>query len=288
VVKPIPTAKVLIARRDLRIGDRIADADLDWRTWPVSEIKEGWTREDSAPPPPPPAGAAPAAASAPVTVSVSAAPQPGATRQIGADGGVLSLSNAMQTMQGGPKQPFLGAVVREPISAGEPIVARKIVRSGESGYLAVVLAPGKRAMSIPVTVDSGAGGFILPGDRVDVILTRKLETGKPNALVLSQTVLRNMKVLAIDQTTRPEKDAAAVVGGTATLEVTGEEAEALASCKAAGTLSLTLRSYADAQGGRGRNGSPSLSSIGDAGGPPGGGVKVYRNGEVRDEGASAQ
>jgi pilus assembly protein CpaB len=118
---------------------------------------------------------------------------------------------------------------------------------------------------------------------VDVILTRKLETGKPNALIVAQTVLRNMKVLAVDQTTQTEKDAAAVVGATATLEVGGEEAEALAAAKAAGNLSLTLRSYADAKSPSGRNGAPALASVsGDLGGSTSG-VKVYRNGEASEE-----
>ena len=71
----------------------------------------------------------------------------------------------------GAKSDYIGAVVREPILAGEPIVGRKIVRAGDSGYLAAYLEPGMRAMAIAVTVESAAGGFILPGDRVDVVLT---------------------------------------------------------------------------------------------------------------------
>jgi pilus assembly protein CpaB len=282
IVKPKPTAQVLVARRDLKVGDRLADGDLSWQSYPLEEVKPEWTTETSAPAAAPaaPAGATSGAAPA---ASVSAPISTGATKQVGANGSVLQVaSTAMQGLQGGgPKQPFLGAVVRQPIAAGEPIVSRKIVRAGESGYLAVVLAPGKRAMSVPVTVDSAAGGFILPGDRVDVLLSRKLETGFE-----SRTVLRNMKVLAIDQTTQPEKDAAAVIGATATLEVSGDEAETLAVSKQAGSLSLTLRSYADAHMASGRAGAAPLSRISDgngAGAPSANhGVKVYRGGDLSE------
>ena len=215
-VKPKPTARVLVASRDLKVGDRLNEGDLDWKTWPVEEVQADWTRENAAPQV---ASSAPASGAAPAAPAASVSTAQGTTKQVDANGGLLSPAGVVKALQGGPKQPFMGAVVRLPIQAGEPITFRKIVRAGESGYLAVLLAPGERAASIPVTVDTGAGGFILPGDRVDVILTRRLETGKPNALFLSRSILRNMKVLAIDQTTQPDKDAAAVIGATATLEV---------------------------------------------------------------------
>jgi pilus assembly protein CpaB len=288
VVRPRPMARVLVASRDLKVGDRLRDGDLDWKTWPVEEVQADWTREDSAPPPvaAPVSGAAPAPA-APISTAPTSTAQ-GTTKQVDANGGLLSSVGMVKALQGGPKQPFLGAVVRLPIQAGEPITQRKIVRAGESGYLAVVLAPGKRAASIPVSVDTGAGGFILPGDRVDVILTRKLETGKPNMLFVSQTILRNMKVLAIDQTTQADKDAAAVIGATATLEVDSNEAETLAAAKAAGTLSFALRSYADAHAGTGRNGARPLASFGGEGGGNDGntGVKVFRFGQASQDSAS--
>lgn len=281
-VKPKPTARVLVASRELRVGDRLKDADLDWKSWPVEEIQADWTREDSAP--------AVATSAAPAAAASTPAPAAGSgtTRQVGANGELLSLSNAVKTLSGGAKQPFLDAVVRQPIQAGEPITMRKIVRAGDSGYLAVLIGPGKRAASIPVTVDTGAGGFILPGDRVDVLLTRKLDDGKA-PLFTSQTILRNMKVLAVDQTTQPEKDAAAVIGATATLEVDAEQAETLAAAKAAGTLSLTLRSYADARGGG--DGVPPVRSFGGEGpsantGAADNGVRVFRYGQASEETAS--
>lgn len=286
-VKPKPTARVLVASRDLKVGDRLNEGDLDWKIWPVEEVQADWTRENAAPQV---ASSAPAsgAATAPA-VSVSTTQE--TTKQVDANGGLLSPASMVKALQSGPKQPFMGAVVRLPIQAGEPITFRKVVRAGESGYLAVLLAPGQRAASIPVTVDTGAGGFILPGDRVDVILTRRLETGKPNALFLSRSILRNMKVLAIDQTTQTDKDAAAVIGATATLEVNSDEAETLAAAKAAGTLSLALRSYADAHAASGRNGARSLTSFGGEATGGGGdvanhGVKVFRYGEASENSPS--
>jgi pilus assembly protein CpaB len=292
-VKPKPMARILVASRDLKVGERLNDADLDWKTWPVDEVQADWTREDAVPPvasAAPVSGAAPASASASSAVPATSVSAPGTTKQVDANGGVLSPAGVVKALLGGPKQPFMGAVVRLSIQAGEPITQRKIVRAGESGYLAVLLGPGKRAASIPVTVDTGAGGFVLPGDRVDVILTRKLETGKPNALFVSKTILRNMKVLAIDQTTQTDKDAAAVIGATATLEVASDEAETLAAAKAAGNLSLALRSYADGRAGTGRNGARALTSFG---GEAAGGadsarneVKVFRYGQASEDQAS--
>ncbi|MGH7021273.1 MAG: Flp pilus assembly protein CpaB, partial [Brevundimonas sp.] len=154
---------------------------------------------------------------------------------------------------GGAKAAYIGAVVREPILAGEPIVARKIVRAGDSGYMAAYLEPGMRAMAIRVTVETAAGGFILPGDRADVLLTREVKApGGDAAKFVTATVMQNVKVLAIDQSTRAADDALAVVGATATLEISGPDAEVLALAKSEGDLSLVLRSYADTAGPSGR------------------------------------
>jgi pilus assembly protein CpaB len=120
----------------------------------------------------------------------------------------------------------------------------------------VVLNPGMRAMSIPVSVESAAGGFILPGDRVDVVLSRQIQVGS-NSEFRSETVMRNVKVLAIDQTTKPEDGAQSVVGATATLEVGSDDSEALALADAQGDLALVLRSYADVGGLRARPRGPS-------------------------------
>jgi pilus assembly protein CpaB len=129
------------------------------------------------------------------------------------------------------------------------------VKGGQGGYMSVVLQPGMRAVAVPVNVESGAGGFILPGDRVDVLMSRKLEgqsaqvgavnIGSAGAPVAAETVLQNVRVLAIDQQVQPAKDAKTIVGAAATLEVPAEDVEILVKAHAAGELSLALRSYAD-------------------------------------------
>jgi pilus assembly protein CpaB len=100
-----------------------------------------------------------------------------------------------------------------------------------------------RAISIPISADSGAGGFILPNDRVDVILTRKPEGN--SARGFAKTIVSNLRVLAVDQTYRQEKDTRTVVGKTATVEVTPEQAELIAGAGMGGVLSLALRPLAD-------------------------------------------
>jgi pilus assembly protein CpaB len=230
-----PMAKVLVAAKDLQPGQRLAEGDLDWKDWPVDEVNPAFITDGSTPIP-----------------SVEAA----AAKPEGAVASVTRAATDLAT--GGAKADYVGSVVREPILAGEPIVGRKIVRAGDSGYMAAYLEPGMRAMAIRVTVETAAGGFILPGDRVDVLLTR--ETNLENvgteaserSKFNSSTVMQNIKVLAIDQSTRAGDDEQAVVGATATLEVGPRDAEALALAKSEGELSLVLRSYADTAGPSGR------------------------------------
>ena len=109
----------------------------------------------------------------------------------------------------------------------------------QSGFMAATLSDGMRAISIPISADSGAGGFILPNDRVDVILTRKPEGNAARGF--AKTILSNLRVLAVDQTYRQEKDTRTVVGKTATVEVTPEQAEIISGAAMAGLLSLALR-----------------------------------------------
>jgi pilus assembly protein CpaB len=236
-----PMAKVLVAARDLVPGKRLTDADLAWKDWPVDEVNPAFITDGSVPIPQ--AAAAPAAE--------KAAPRP--------QGAVATVARAAADVAtGGGKAEYFGSVVREPILAGEPIIGRKIVRAGDSGYMAAYLEPGMRAMAIRVNVETAAGGFILPGDRVDLVLTREANLGNVGASegdrskFTSATVLQNIKVLAIDQSTRAGDDEQAVVGATATLEVGPRDAEALALAKSEGELSLVLRSYADTAGPSGR------------------------------------
>jgi pilus assembly protein CpaB len=237
-----PMAKVLVAAKDLQPGQRLTEADLAWKDWPVDEVNPAFITDGTTPLPSAGAaeGAAPAAAARP-------------------EGAVASVTRAASNLAtGGAKADYVGSVVREPILAGEPIVSRKIVRAGDSGYMAAYLEPGMRAMAIRVTVETAAGGFILPGDRVDVLLTRETTLANMGAQegdrskFASSTVMQNIKVLAIDQSTRAGDDEQAVVGATATLEVGPRDAEALALAKSEGELSLVLRSYADTGGPSGR------------------------------------
>jgi pilus assembly protein CpaB len=110
--------------------------------------------------------------------------------------------------------------------------------------MAALLTPGMRAVSITIATDSGAGGFILPNDRVDVILTRKFTQTDP-PLVLSDTILSNVRVLAVDQTYKQDKDTKTVVAKSATLEVSPNQAEIITRSEVAGALSLALRPLGD-------------------------------------------
>ncbi len=136
-----------------------------------------------------------------------------------------------------------GSVARAPLLPGEPVTAQKVVRADGAGFMAAVLTPGMRGIGVKVSAELGAGGFILPNDRVDVIMTRKLgndDQGVPS--YRSMTVLRSIRVLAIDQTAKEEGDSNAIVGKTATLELTPKQAETIALAEAMGELHLSLRS----------------------------------------------
>ena len=136
-----------------------------------------------------------------------------------------------------------GSVVRAMILPGQPITKTAIVHGDASGFMAATLGEGMRAISIAVSVDSSAGGFILPNDRVDVILTRKPEGS--NGRGVARTILSNLRVLAVDQVYRQEKDTRTVIGKTATVEVTPEQAEVIAAASMSGMLSLALRPLTD-------------------------------------------
>lgn len=139
-----------------------------------------------------------------------------------------------------------GSVVRDAITAGEPILARKLVNPGEAGFMSAILEPGHRAVSVRINAETGVGGFILPGDRVDVILSYEPESeGSGRRVKTSSTVLENVRVLAIDQSPRREDDDEVKVGSTATLELTPADAETLALAESMGDLTLALRSVAD-------------------------------------------
>lgn len=140
-----------------------------------------------------------------------------------------------------------GAIVRSPLLSGQPVIETGIVRAGSAGFMAATIAPGMRGISMPVSAETGAGGFVLPNDRVDVILTRELATGSVK-LAQSETILRDVRVLAIDQTLHQEKDAQSAVGKTATLELSPYQSELIAQAIGMGTLSLALRPLGEKPG----------------------------------------
>lgn len=137
-----------------------------------------------------------------------------------------------------------GAVVRLPLFEGEPLRPEKVVDSS-TRIMSSLLPAGKRAVATEISVATGAGGFVLPNDRVDVIMVRKNEGGG----FLTENVLNNVRVLAIDQQIKEGPDGtSAVVGATATLELTPEQAKIITVAhQMADRLTLSLRSVADAQ-----------------------------------------
>ena len=189
--------KVLTAKRDFNIGERIKAEDLEWSVWPEKGVVEGQFLETKA---------------------------PGAIEEVA------------------------GAVVKMPIYKLEPVMPQRIVKRGEAGLLPVLMAADMRAVSVGITPESASGGFILPNDRVDLILTFEERPTPTNGLraerTVSYTILQNVRVLAIDQAYAPaagETEESTRIGQTATLEVTPKEAELVALSQTKGDLTLSLR-----------------------------------------------
>jgi pilus assembly protein CpaB len=159
-----------------------------------------------------------------------------------------------------PKDDFEGAVVRNELAAGQPITADRVVSPGDRGFLAAVLEPGYRAVSVPVNATTGIAGFIFPGDWVDVLLTMRVkgddENGKAKTRYFSQTLLARIRVLAIDQTVE-NVDGKPSPAKTATIQVTPKQAEKVAIALNMGDLSLSLRSLAREQ-------NPTVATAADA------------------------
>ena len=146
---------------------------------------------------------------------------------------------------------LLGTVVRYPITAGQPVTQGGLVAPGDRGFLAAALGPGMRAITIPVSAKTGVGGFVFPGDHVDLMLTQTVPSqGDGPPLKATETILRNVRVLATDQSTETTvEEGKTVVRAfrTVTLEVTPKIAEKIEVSQTIGTLSLALRSLADNQ-----------------------------------------
>ena len=218
------TVRVLVAARDLPLATRLAASDMSWQPWPADSLNPSYITDDA----------------------------PSASVAGGANGAAKGLVAGAKDLVtgGGPKmQALQGAVVHDPMVKGEPIVKGKIVIAGEGGFMSVMLQPGMRAMALAVSAESGAGGFVQPGDRVDVIDAHTDQ--KKQGAYVSETVVSNVKVLAVDQSTGPAKNGKSTVAATVTLEVPAASASDFATAKSRGGVILALRSYADMGGGPG-------------------------------------
>jgi pilus assembly protein CpaB len=193
-----------------------------------------------------------------------------------------------------PEQDAVGRVVLRGLTAGEPVTATRLIKSGEAGFLAAALEPGMRAVSVKIDAVSGDGGFIVPGDRVDVLLAERFPITyanngdsthtRPSHKTVNSVVLSDVRVLAIDQEMR-DLDNKPKIGQTATLEVELAQAQKLALAPQIGTLSLALRSLARPELAEPRAGtiqdtdvSPFLSKLIRQ--PTETGIRVYRGGAV--------
>jgi pilus assembly protein CpaB len=145
-----------------------------------------------------------------------------------------------------------GWIARSPFVAGEPIRDQKLVKADGSGFMAAILPSGMRAVSTEISAETGAGGFILPNDHVDVILSKRLKSPNPDGaagpdIITSAVILSNIRVLAIDQAPKEKDGQNAVLGKTATLELKPDDVNVLGKARNSGTLSLALRSIADSK-----------------------------------------
>ena len=144
---------------------------------------------------------------------------------------------------------LLGTVVRYQVTAGQPLTRGSLVGPNDRGFLAAALGPGMRALTVPVNAATGVAGFVFPGDRVDIVLTQQIEGGGEGpSLKVSETIVRNVRVLATDQRidSKDEEGKTEVkTFSNVTVEVTPRIAEKVAVAQSMGTLSLSLRSIAD-------------------------------------------
>ncbi len=229
VTKPAEkTVQVLVASRDIPMGNQVTEKGMTWKTWPKSASSARYIIKSR---------------------------QPEA---------MTELAKAM---------------ARTGLIAGEPVLKKKLIMPEQGGFMAAILPKGMRAVSFKISADTGAGGFILPNDRVDVLLTRKLSatSGSSETLHVTETVLTNVRILAIDQTFREnEKGEQVVIGKTATVELRPEQAEVLEVADSMGALSLTLRSIAENSGKLGDDGPKAAKNFAKGGGSRG--IAVIRYG----------
>lgn len=139
---------------------------------------------------------------------------------------------------------LIGSIARAPILAGEPITNEKLIKAGQGGVLSAILPAGKRAVSTKISEATAAGRLILPNDHVDVLLIRRLR-GKTGEELTSETLFRNIRVLAVGQQIQNKEGDKSAAADTATLELSPQQAEVLALANVMGEISLSLRSIAD-------------------------------------------
>lgn len=195
-----------------------------------------------------------------------------------------AISEAFITREMDPNalEELTGAIARVPLYSGEPLRRSKLIGEGQS-FMSSILPSGKRAVATQIAADTSAGGFILPNDYVDVIMTRR--SGAAGAVgegFVTETILKNIRVLAIDQAIQEDEEGRRVrVGDTATLELTPQQAEIITVAQQmADRLTLALRAVADAQDPVESDGDYLVSGNGRRGT-----VRIIRSGEVSEEGA---
>lgn len=247
-----PMAQVLVAKEDLPVGTRIKSTMIGWQAWPVEALSPSFITDGAV--------ARPSAPAAPA--SAEGEPDEAATSD-------PEQTDDAPNLGSNPIQALDGAIVREAMLAGEPVLARKVIRGGEGGYMSVVLAPGMRAIAVPVAAETAAGGFILPGDRVDALQSRESESGTGGRT--TETLMRNLRVLAVDQNTEPARRTNTLLGAVITLEAPAADVDVLVRAKAEGEIILVLRPYTDLGGpvGRGVTAEPQT-------------VRIFRDGQVAE------
>lgn len=152
-----------------------------------------------------------------------------------------------------------GSIVRIAFAGGEPIREAKVIKAGTSGYIAALLPAGMRAIAMEISPEAGAGGFILPNDHVDVILTR-IEKLSQEEFFTAETILADVQVLAIDQTVEEKNGQRVIVGKIATLALSPRQTETLALARRMGSLSLALRGLRDVNQPTANNGDNSVAN----------------------------
>jgi pilus assembly protein CpaB len=212
VVNTVQTTDVLVAGKDILMGDKLGEGALVWKPWPKDNI---------------------------LPMMISRDAKPDALKD-------MALARA-----------------RLPFFKDEAILDKKIVMPGAGGFMSAILPKGMRAISVKISSQSSAGGFILPNDRVDVLLTKKHSDQKTGEnIVHRETVIQNVRVLAVNQVFKQAAEGDPVTvekGETATLELEAPQAEVLSQVESAGELSLALRSIAENDGKSAQDIGPVLS-----------------------------